>query len=241
MQIKELKIEVKAESPIRIGAKRDPFSRVDQPIAKIGDRIIVPGTTLKGALRHEIEKYLVEKYSKDVGMKPCLPSSQRTISIDEGELINKGIYKGQSCAYPRGGDYICPACYLLGAQGIVGFMIIPFLVADAIPTEMTGIRIDRFSGKAADSTKRDYQILPEGTKFKGILTILLKDEIRDWELGKPRILKEPTLGDKWLENYERNKDNIIKEFIKERLESIKILGGLKSSGAGRVKITVTEM
>lgn len=239
MQTKELKIELETKSPFRIGGKRDPFSKADQPIAKIGNKIVVQGTSLKGALRHEIEKYLIENYNDSKWMKPCIPSSSRLISKDEQELINRGKYKGESCSYPRENDYICPVCYFLGAQGLVGYIITPFLKADVIPSDLYSIRVDRAKGIAAKGTNREYQIIPEGIKFRGLMTVLLRDNIKDWELGKSRTLKESTLGDKWLQNSKKDSEEIIKEFIKERLENITVLGGLKSSGAGQVKITVS--
>jgi CRISPR/Cas system CSM-associated protein Csm3 (group 7 of RAMP superfamily) len=236
MQTKKLKIELKTKSPFRIGGKRDPFSKADQPIAKIGNKIIVQGTSLKGALRHEIEKYLIENYKDTEWMKPCIPSSSKLISNDEQELINKGKYKGESCSYSRENDYICPVCYFLGAQGLVGYVITPFLNADVVPSDLYSIRVDRAKGIAAKGSNREYQIIPEGIKFEGVMIVLLKDNIKDWELGKPRPLKESTLGDKWLYNSRIKSHDIIQEFIRDRLENIEVLGGLKSSGAGKVKI-----
>lgn len=241
IETKELKIELETISPFRIGGKKDPFSASDQPIARIGDKFAVQGTSLKGALRHEIEKYLIDKYSSMNSMKPCIPSSERSLSTDERELITSGKYKGVSCGYPKNGDCICPACYLLGAQGLIGFVITPFLNGEVTPSDLYGVRIDRSKNVVAKGTNREYQIVPEGLKFTGVMTVLLKDDIRNWELGKPRSLKEPTFGDKWLESSGWNQEKIIKELIKERLENIKVLGGLKSSGAGKVKITVTQV
>lgn len=241
----EFKIELETISPLRIGGKKDPFSAIDSPVVKIGEKIVIPGSTLKGALRQEIERYLIEKYSQIEGMKPCIPSSERTISEDERKLIESGKYKGESCAYPVRNetltqkDYICPACYLLGAQGLVGFVTVPFLTTNILPTELYGIRIDRAKGVAAERTNREYQIIPQGAIFTGTLTILIKDDIRSWELGKPRNLKEKTLGDKWLQgNSNWSKEKIIKELIVERLKNIKVLGSMKSAGAGKIEIKI---
>lgn len=240
IETKELKIELETLAPFRIGGKKDPFSKVDQPIAKIGSKVVVQGTSLKGALRYEIEKHLIDKYADIEGMKPCIPSSSNLISKDENELISKGKYKGESCRYPRQNEYICPACYLLGAQGLIGFAITPFLNSSLIPSDLYSIRIDRAKGVVAEKSNREYQIIPEGMKFTGVMTILLKDNVKEWELGKPRTLRESTLGDKWLQDFERDSQDIIQEFIKERLENINSLGGLKSSGAGKVKIKVSD-
>lgn len=254
---KRFKVVLETKSPFRIGGQKDPFSKADQPIAKIGGRIIVQGTSLKGAYRQGIEDYLIENYFDNDSMKPCVPSDKKNISKDEEKLISDGKYKGMSCHYPcdvktdpqdkrvhRCGDSphsICPACYLLGAQGLVGFVTVPFLNANVTPNDLYSIRIDRAKGTAASGTNREYQIIPEGVKFEGELTVLMKDDVRGWELGKPRDLQDSTKGDMWLHETSWNGDRILKELVVERLEAIDVMGGLRSSGAGKVKITVQEI
>lgn len=240
---KEFRIELETLSPFRIGGKKDPFSAADQPIAKIGDKIVVQGTSLKGALRQNIENFLIQEYSVKQDMKPCLPSSEKTMSEDEKELIRNGKYKGSSCHYPCRHEQkhsICPACYLLGAQGLVGFVTIPFLTANVTPNDLYAIRVDRATGVAASGTNRDYQIIPESTKFTGTLTVLLEDNVKGWMLGKKRQLKDVTLGDKWIDDTWSD-EKIINDLIKKRFESIKVIGGLKSSGAGKVKISINPL
>ena len=241
-KIKNFEVELEVKSPLRIGGKKDPFSAIDQPIVRIGNKIVIPGTSLKGALRQEIEDYLIESYSQIPEMKPCIPSSEKVLSEDERKLIEKGIYRGPSCVYPKENVSICPVCYLMGAQGLVGFVTVPFLNSDIeIPSELYAIRIDRSKEVAAKGTNREYQIIPEGTIFKGVLQVLIRDDVKGWELGKPRPLHEPTLGDRWLEVSDWTKEKIIDELIIKRLENIKRLGSMKSSGAGKVKITVKEI
>jgi len=271
----EYEITLTTESPFRVGRKKDPFTTIDQPIIMIGKRVVIPGTTLKGALREAIERYLIENYSDKPGMKPCLPATPRTVTLDEMELIRQGKYKGTGCHYPctphsqnnprckhvtrfnndehwapeerdKGLHYICPVCYLLGAQGLVGFVTVPFLYADVSPYELPALRIDRVTGTVATGaygTYRTYQVVPEGTEFRGVLRILLEDPVKGWKLGEPRPLKGPTLGDLWLEkNREwRDPERIINELVIERLRSIRRLGGFKSHGAGYVKIEVKKL
>jgi len=264
----EYEIIIATESPFRVGRKRDPLTSVEQPITMIGNRVAIPGTTLKGALREAMERYLIENCSDKPGMKPCLPATPQTVTEDEKELIKTGKYKGTSCHYPcrydqknkkceeelitqeekeRGLHYICPACYLLGAQGLVGFITVPFLYTDVSPDELPALRIDRITGTTvvtgARGAYRTYQIVPEDTQFRGILRVLLEDRIKGWKLGEPRPLKGPTLGDLWLNNQEwkNNQSKIIEELILKRLESIKRLGGFKSQGAGYVKIEIREL
>ncbi|MDP3066919.1 MAG: hypothetical protein Q8N08_09310, partial [Methanobacteriaceae archaeon] len=57
-------------------------------------------------------------------------------------------------------------------------------------------------------------------------------------LGKARFLNDSTNGDSWLKGNSRTTEAIIKEFITDRLESIKKIGGYKSKGFGKVEIKV---
>src|SRR5439155_10479814 len=162
-QIERFQITLTSLEPFRIGAPQDVMEGVDNPIATIGSRAAVLGPTLKGALRANIEKYLIEHYATDDDMKPCIPSSEATLSEEEKKLISNRIYRvGGSCLFSRRNKSpsICPACYLLGAQGLVGFVRVPFLLTDVTPEELYSVRIDRAAGVVSERTNREYQILP---------------------------------------------------------------------------------
>ena len=244
----------------RIGGKPDPFSGIENPIAKVGDKVVVPGPSLKGAYRAELERYLIETYQADDEMKPCIPATQ--LSRDEDQLVARGLYryyynkrsdrnliKGEGCHYPcdtkkrcRDGLHaICPVCYLLGANGLNGFVRVPFLSSEITASELYSASIDRATGTVKQGTNRPYEILPAGTVFKGKLVVLLENNILKWSLGKKRPLDEKnTNGDLWLEHGDWTQEKILKELIVERIENIGLLGGFKSKGCGAVEIKVKE-
>jgi CRISPR/Cas system CSM-associated protein Csm3 (group 7 of RAMP superfamily) len=246
MQVtKKYKVTLETKSPFRIGGKRDPFSSLDQPIVRIGDRVVVPGTSLKGAIREEMERYIIKNHADENNLKPCIPSSERMLSDDERKLIQEGAYRGASCHYPCDHEKehstkhsICPVCYLLGAQGLVGFVTVPFLYASVTSGELPATRIDRVTRTVAEGTHRFYQIIPAGVKFEGMMTVIFEDKLRKWYLGNPRPLQGNTQGDSWLTSAGWDKDKIVKDLIIDRVQSVGILGGLRSSGAGEVAITV---
>jgi len=242
--IKTLKVKMTALSPIRVGAKRSPMGVTDSPIVKIGEKYAIPGSTLKGALRSKIEEYLIDKYANIHDMKPCIPTSRKTISKEEQNLIEEGKYRQDgSCEYPNSNS-VCPACYFLGANGLVGFVSIPFLFTSTSAEILYSVRRDRAKGTAADSTNRDYQVLPQDTIFEGDIEIILKDTVKGWELGKKRKGLQKDV-DKWLdetnaESKRRFSDltqaQLIKEFIEDRLTQITQIGGQNSKGAGKISI-----
>jgi CRISPR/Cas system CSM-associated protein Csm3 (group 7 of RAMP superfamily) len=254
MEIIRYNIILETKEPFRIGALESPITGVHNPVARIGGKVVAQGPSLKGALRAEIERHIIENYLDSPGMKPCIPSAERTLTQGERKLIEVGPFKrGGSCQYreerrrrerrpPGEEDYICPVCYLLGAQGIVGFVRVPYLFTDAMPEELYAIRIDRAAGTVAKGTSRDYQIMAPNIRFEGTMEVLIHDPMRNWRLGKPRPLPdEVTRGDIWLKEGGWSQERILDELIVQRMQSIKLLGGFKSLGCGKVSIHLEQV
>ena len=232
--------------PFRIGGIGDPLAAADNPVAIVGSQITIPGSSLKGALRAKMEEHLLGQYydqrnrrwqQDQIAMQPCMAGTR--LSPDEEQLLREGKYRREPCTYPLKSPSatICPSCYLLGAQGLTGFLRVPFLFSEVSPDALYSARIDRATHTVAQGTNRPYQLIPPGATFRGILYVMLSDDVLGWRLGQPR----PLGGDLWLKDGSWSHERIIKELIIERLQSIQILGGYKSKGFGRVKITVTPV
>lgn len=244
--IRVYKVSLTTLEPFRIGAIKQPMSEADNPLARVADEIVVQGPTLKGALRASVERHLIEKYDAVAEMKPCIPTSERTLSPEESELIKRGLYRaGGSCLYSdrNKSKSICPACYFLGAQGLIGFVRVPYLYMfnRRSPDTLYSVRIDRARGVVAERTNRDYESMPDGTEFKGELEVVLRYPEKGWELGKPRtnIQYGECQGDKWLSTKNWDVEGLIKEFLIDRLQAIHVMGGFKSKGCGKVSIKVS--
>jgi CRISPR/Cas system CSM-associated protein Csm3 (group 7 of RAMP superfamily) len=261
---KSFKVTLVTKEPFRVGAKPDPMETIN-PITKMGGRLVIPGSTLKGALRSEVEKFLIDTYFQNAkwkegfeAFKPCIPGAE--LSKDEEKLVDAGKYRDKfgSCRYPTDPKKtrdkklpICPSCYMFGAMGLVGFLKVPFLYAEGSPTDITGTRIDRARKtvfeKRGKGALYSYEVVPDGTNFTGILTVLLEDTVLGWKLGEPRDLgEEMTLGDLWLKDKKGKVDDkaheeFIKTYITDRLQALKILGGYKSKGFGNVEISVEPL
>ena len=250
ISIRRYKITVTTLEPLRIGGKDDPKSGVDNPVTKIGSRLVIPGPSLKGAYRNEIENYLITKFFRSgqnwpqgkEGHQPCIPATRP--SRDEELLVREGKYRRKCCTYSddprRTTESICPVCYCLGAMGLSGFVKIPFLYSDDSTTELYSSRIDRFTKTVAHGSNRPYELVPEDARFVGGLEVVLEDPVLGFKFGSPRKLASGK-GDAWLdEGEDYNQQRLLKEFVTDRLTSLRIIGGYKSKGFGRVKITVEE-
>lgn len=250
--------------PFRIGGVGDPLAAADNPVAIVGSQAAIPGSSLKGALRAQIEQHLIGQFydrqtgrwqQNHGGAQPCMAATQ--VSRDERALIERGLYRSDQlraapgCHYPCNvGDRarcgherhtICPVCYLLGAQGVTGFVRVPFLFSDVAPDQLYSARMNRATRTVSEQTNRSYQLIPHGTTFRGTMYLTLEDDVLGWSLGKPRPLGDNTGGDAWLGDGSWTRDRLIKELVTDRLEGINLLGGYKSKGFGRVKIKVTPV
>jgi len=254
---KQFEIVLTTLEPLRIGGLDDPLSGAQNAVAKVGDRVVVPGSSLKGKLRSEIEKHLIREFYRDGKwesgkemLQPCIPGAE--LSKDEEALVGKYRDTSGSCRYPCDRKKckdrthsICPVCYFLGAMGLSGFVRVPFLFSDVSVNELYSASMDRAKGTVKERTNRPYQLVPDGSEFRGVLSVTISDSLLNWQLGRARSLKEtPTLGDQWLQDGSpyagKSADELINEFIIERLRAIQIIGGYKSKGFGKVKVEAKE-
>lgn len=258
-RVKHMKVCLRNLSPLRIGGKDDPMSGRENSTVSFGNLPVVPGPSLKGALRAAMENYLITKFY-DAGekkwkdgleaLRPCIPNPK--LSAEEQALVSAGRYRHTTCAYSaKPGDRICPVCYFLGAQGLVGFVSVPFLVAESSQVQgFYSLRIDRGTGtgpaRRGEGGNRPYEVVRPNVDFLGTLSVLMHDQARGWEFGKPRRFGDNVRPDEWLEkglwpDETIKAPNDLMRFLKKLLESIEIIGGYKSKGCGRVKIEIAEI
>ena len=258
-----VKIEVAEGSFLHIGAAPSPLTEKKGAIFKVDRTPVIPATSFKGALRHQLELLFIEKADefakifnipndkKDL-LKPCIPSPKPTKA--EKELITAGKYRKQHCEIrvddkdikvpPYG---ICPVCYFMGAAGLMGFLrfsnLYPESEGDII--DQTNIRIDRKTGTAAHGAKVEGEQVKLGTVFKGTISIVVSEpilEMQGIQFGDARKFGDKVI-DEWLEYWqERDKTKRAKTLIEEvmipAIENTKSLGGQKSRGGGKVNVKV---
>jgi len=129
---------------------------VDNPVIKNADSYpIIPGSSLKGVLRTEMERLL---RGLNMDIKVC------DIFIS-----------GKDC----GGCNKCPVCKLFGGNELASSIRIKDATANSKRTMVRdAVAIDRKKRKAKDGGKYDTEVVPKGTVFTGICII------ENTELGK---------------------------------------------------------
>ncbi len=136
-------------------------AEVDIPVLKdLKGHPIIPGSSLKGVLRTELERLL---------------GSVENISVCD-------IFGAD-----RGGCNKCPVCEVFGGKDLAASIRIHDSVTDSKKTLIRdSVAIDRQKRKARDGGKYDIEVVPRGTVFDGKATIenpVLKSEYKLAKLG----------------------------------------------------------
>ena len=253
-----LTVRVNDDSFLHIGASPSPLTEKKGAIFKVDKKPVIPASSFKGALRNKLEELFInqlDNFMRDLNIgdadliKPCIPSTKPTKS--EKDLLSQGKYRKDYCSIQVDGDNIklseygiCPVCYFMGCTGIMGLLRIPnfFPEGRAEYIDQTRIRVDRKMNTVATGDKVDGEQVVPGTIFKGKLEIVLKDPNLRLDFGKSRKVGNIEI-DKWLIDYpeqepEKRQEYIIKNIIFPALKNIRLLGGWKSVGAGKVTVDI---
>jgi len=257
-----VKIKVAEGSFLHIGATPSPLTEKKGAVFKVDRTPVIPATSFKGALRQQLELLFIEKADefarlfnilddKKELLKPCIPAPRPTKA--EEELINIGKYR-KHCEIKvddeqvNAGDFgICPVCYFMGTTGLMGFLRFSnfYPEGEGSVIDQTNIRIDRKTGTAAHGAKVEGEQVKPGTVFKGSISVVLSEpilEMQGIQFGDARKIGDKVI-DKWLENWnEEDKTKRVKTLIDllllPAINNIKVLGGQKSRGAGKVNVNI---
>jgi CRISPR-associated RAMP protein (TIGR02581 family) len=167
----------------------------DLPVIKDGNnRPYIPGSSVKGVLRSELER-LLRALAANTGringerIWACDPFSNVCISAEKKNVLeeqskeNGKVNEGKF--FERLWENTCTACRLFGSQWIASRVYIKDLDLKEdqleIRTEIRdGVGIDRDTGTASPKAKFDFEVVPIGTKFffEAVL-----ENLSDWEVG----------------------------------------------------------
>lgn len=175
----ELTVEYTTRGTLAIGAGKEPaYSASEQPIVKIGGEPVIPGSSLKGALRSATEAILSQ-----AGLKVCVPEAaipKEKTKGDHGQAYAKQIGRKAPC-FPSDP---CPVCQIFGAATLSGRAF--FL--DARPKEGTNINLiershvalTRDSRAAAGGKLMQLEAVDAGAVFKGAIRLINPEP---WQVG----------------------------------------------------------
>lgn len=263
-----LKITVQEGSFLHIGGSPSPLTEKGAPVFSVDGIPAIPATSFKGAFRYQVEQLLIAKKDElmtklQVGdgelIKPCIPTTAPT----RAEKTLVGLYRKQlrknrrevvlteACWMETTEDKVivspkgfCPVCYFFGGAGLMGLLRVPSFWPETGEhlIDQTSIRIDRETGTAARRAIVTSEQVKPGTTFNGTLEIIAEEGT--FEFGRPRVIGGETV-DKWLtgiasDPIEKVQLLLINDILIPALNNVKVLGGQKSRGAGKISIEIGE-
>lgn len=179
---------LRMESALHVGSGQGA-SHTDATVLRHADgRPFIPGSSLKGALRSQLERLAQAPALADEGVTSCLlyPEKQEESSAPECPTpgwVDAG--KDATQASEEQFEALCHTCTLFGSPILAGKVRIPDLdvIEQTYGGEVEvrdGVGIDRDRGKAVDGVKFDYEVVPGDTAFEFSLSVENPDPV---ELG----------------------------------------------------------
>lgn len=255
--VMQLGIKVAPGSFLHVGGTPSPLTEKKQPVFTVDGRPVIPASSFKGALRQQLELLLIERKTelatalglagdKANLLKPSIPAARP--SRAEQDLVANG-YRGEHSEIRIEEDRVrvaqgglCPVSYFLGATGLEGYVRIPNFMPQAGEwrIDQTRIRIDRQTQTAAQGAIVTGEQVKPGSLFEGRLLIFRQRHGATF--GRCRVIGG-TKVDLWLDSWTEGDDSrrqllLINEILIPALNNIKVLGGQKSLGGGRVELAL---
>jgi CRISPR-associated RAMP protein (TIGR02581 family) len=175
----EIKTEYTTRSALAImSGREEAFAPLDQVVTTVGGQPVIPGSSLKGALRSAAESLLAERR-----IPICVPDA----AVPKEESRNRDDYARRigrlpACEGRSGSRRPCPVCQVFGAADLAARA--SFLDAKPVGTpkliERSHVAITRDNKAAAGGKLLQLQAVDAGTKFIGTIRIT---NAENWHVG----------------------------------------------------------
>jgi len=189
--------ELVMDQPLHIGkgTSLEPLG-TDLPVIKTPEGLpLIPGSSVKGVLRSELERILRTFESQNLIIsknrlracavfdKPCV-SNQQKEELEKNSIMDGKV--DEEDFTQKLWDKTCTACRIFGSPWMASRVYIKdmLLLSDPEFSRLSEIRhgvgIDRDTGTASKHAKFDYEVVPAKARFK-FEAIL--ENVEQWEVG----------------------------------------------------------
>jgi len=213
-----LKYKVKGKviniDPLSVGSGKSALGAIDNPIVRLNGNPYIPGSSLKGVLRSE-----AERYARMMGYDVC-----NVFSDEEKERKKKN-------------EEPCVICKIFGGPTIASAIVVHNLYGINAATDIrTSVSINRITGAQAPGRLFDLEFVVPGSEFVPSFGYpkqgYKSDDNVIFEIDARRIN---------LDNKESPETKILL-YIFSRLVNGEIrVGGRKSIGMGRIKLVIDKV
>jgi len=183
-RIIEVTVEYTTLGTLSIGAGDQPQSTVDSPVVRIGAEPVIPGSSLKGALRSNLEAILSGQ-----GVAVCVPYTAIPNEIRKDHRVDQYLSEIGRLNTCKPTQDICPVCQMFGTAGGTQGLSGRVMVLDArlqgafnptILTERAHVAITRDTRSQAGGALVSVEAVDAGVKFSGVIRLINPE---DWMVG----------------------------------------------------------
>lgn len=214
--IAEIDVSFETLSSLHIGAGEKIEELTETPVIKLNNRPVIPGSSLKGALRSTIESVLSNEEIAVCVPSSCIPRDVYRID-DKRKAYLSQLKRIEPCEPKK----LCPICDIFGTAGSGTGMSGHVVCLDAViedvydPSvllERTHVAIERQSRAQSKGALVTSQSVDSGVIFKGMVRVF---NYKKWQVGALLV------GFEWLKKLG--------------------VGAKKNSGYGQLKISVNSV
>ncbi len=177
-----LKVRYTTLSALAISAGDQPAEIMESPVIKLGGKPVIPGSSLKGALRSTLEAMLAE-----LGHEVCIPFAaipRRYRRREEQQKYTKKLGRRTPCDDT---EHPCPVCSIFGTVGGRAGLSGKALFLDATTVEgdyelieRSHVAITRDTKSQSEGSLMSLQAVDVGATFRGEIRVV-NPEL--WEVG----------------------------------------------------------
>ncbi|MGC9069172.1 MAG: type III CRISPR-associated RAMP protein Csx7 [Thermoprotei archaeon] len=147
MSVSVLKYKVRGKvvniDPLSIGSGKSAIGAIDNPIVRLNNVPYIPGSSLKGVLRAE-----AERYAKIMGYDVC------------------NVFSNEELERKKNKKEACDVCKVFGGPTIVSAIIVHNLYGKNAVTEIrTSVSISRITGAQSPGRLFDVEFVVPGSEF----------------------------------------------------------------------------
>jgi len=181
-EIITLNVEYTTKSALAISAGEQPAEIVESPVVKLGGQPVIPGSSLKGAIRSTLEGMLAK-----LGEHVCIPFA--AIPRPLRGKVDQERYAMSLGRIPPCSDVKnpCPVCSIFGTVGGQAGLSGKAIVLDAKVEEgsyelieRTHVAITRDTKSQAEGSLMSLQAVDAGATFRGAIRLINPEP---WQVG----------------------------------------------------------
>jgi len=182
-RIIDIPVTYTTEGALAISAGDQPGEIVESPVIKLGGKPVIPGSSMKGALRSTLESMLSQ-----AGEQVCVPFAAipRTIRQDVGKRQEYLAQIGRigPC---EDVEHPCPVCSIFGTVGGRAGLMGRAIVLDATTQEgeyelieRSHVAITRDTKSQSEGSLMTIEAVDAGAVFRGAIRLVNPE---DWQVG----------------------------------------------------------